>query len=50
MSGGRGLRYNMKKENCKYCKAEEKGGPMIIENYDEKESKLYAEHLKHKHN
>jgi hypothetical protein len=36
------------KKNCKYCEHEKKGGPMILA-YDKKESKLYAAHLKHKH-
>lgn len=45
----------MEKENCKYCKSEKeqegkKVGVMIVKNYDKKEAKLYAEHLRHKHN
>lgn len=33
------------KKRCKYCEP----GPVIVMNYDKKEAKLYAEHLRHKH-
>ena len=39
----------MEKEKCKYCEASKKREPLIVENYNKKEAKKYAEHLKHKH-
>lgn len=35
----------MEVKGCKYCK----DGLIIVMNYDKKEAKLYAAHLKHKH-